>query len=143
MSSEEQQLKDTTVEASPNPISDKMDIDVALLIYKNLTPALNDGFKLLISPYHHDKNGKSTKAKNQATKMKDLMMAAQLIEKIILDIEVKADQFESEKANNLYGHFMAVMKAKEVIKSDLRERIAAGSVENMSEELKQKVLKEL
>lgn len=146
--SEEQQLEATDVEegeiVTDVPEMGPMDVDQALLLYKNLQLSLNHEIDSMLSPFVYDKQGKRTKSKNQSRRLTDLMTMATVLKRVLVDLEPNPEQFETEKGKHLYGSMFAVMKAKEVIKADLKSKILSGDVpNNVSQELKDKLLKEL
>lgn len=143
MSSEEQQIasEEATSEASEVKA---MDIDTALLLYKNLQYSLTNELDQLISPFVYNQKGQRTKSKNQGKRMNDLMILSTVLKASLRDIESNPDQFQTEKAKNLYGSLMAVNKAKEVIKADLKAKLLGDDgPDNVSSELKDKLIKEL
>jgi hypothetical protein len=125
--------------------SKEMTIDVALLIYKNFRMSIAETSDRLISPYQYDSRGKAHKRKSEAVRLTDLTTLSLVVKAVAGDINPNPDQFENEKAKQLYGQMMAVAKAKEVIKADMRSKLLSNddSVSGVSEELKQKVLKEM
>lgn len=142
--SEEQQLEDTTQEATETLPSGVMSIDEALLLYKNLQLSLFTELDRMLSPHMYDGKGKRTKAKSEAKKLQDLMWISQILKAAIGDIEPNPSQFNTEKGKHVYGSIFAIFKAKEVIKADLKAKLLSGEgPSNVSEELKAKLLKEL
>ncbi len=139
MSSEEQQLNDTTPEA----VVAEMDIDQALLIYKNMQINVSVLIEDFISPTN--KNGKR---KTEKQKHLDLRQLANTFKLATGDLQYNEDSFKRDgkfpypKALDLYKQLMAIQKAKEVIKNDLRDKVTSGEV-TLTEEQKQKLLKEL
>jgi hypothetical protein len=133
----EEELKDVN--------STELTIETALLFYRNLRFDINENVKRLASPFNYDKKGKHTSRKNESKKFTDLQTLSLIIVAVANDIEPNPEQFETSAARELYGQLMLVNKAKEVIKADLRAKILAGdaSTNGVSEELKQKVLKEI
>ena len=123
---------------------DGMDIDSALVLYRNLQFSINNTIDELVSPV--TKNGKR---KNTNTRLYDLITLGNVLKVVVRDLDIDTKQFEENgdvvnaKALNLYSQVMAVMKAKDTIKEDLRNKVANNEVEGLSEELRKKVLKEL
>lgn len=146
MSSEEQQLEaeESTQEVSQELPSGPMTIDEALLLYKNLQINVFTEIDRMLSPFLYDKKGKRTKSKTEYKKMQDLVWMAQILKAAIQDIEPNPAQFNTDKGKHLYGSILAIFKAKEVIKADLKSKLLSEDApENISPELKEKLLKEL
>lgn len=142
MSSEEQQLKEDEVYKQK---AGEMDIDSALVLYRNLQYSIDSIIDEMTSPV--TKHGKR---KTTNVRLQDLRTLGNVIKIVVKDLDIDTAQFEDDdkhvvfpKALSLYSQIMAVQKAKQVIKEDLKAKIMNGEVENISEELKQKVLKDL
>ena len=134
---------DLEVNSAPE-VSGPMTIEEALLLYKNLQLSLSYEIDSLLSPFIYNNKGQQHKTKTQSKRMTDLATAATVVKTVLRDIEPNPNQFETQKAKNLYGSMLAVFKAKEVIKADLRAKLMSGDVpENLSQELKDKLLKDL
>lgn len=126
-------------------INTEMDINTALLFYKNFQEGIADNIDRLASPFNYDKNGKATKRKNEAKKTGDLYTLATVFRAVVADLEAKPNQFNEQRAKDLYGHIMAVIKSKEIIRADLRIKLLNNdeSVNAITDEAKQQLLKGL
>ena len=138
--SEEQQVaaEEAAVEAGA-----EFNIETALLFYKNLLPDISSTIDRMVSPFHYDKVGKATKRKKESTRTIDLAHFAMTIRAALVDLEVDSKKFENAKAQDLYNKVSMLIKCKEYIKSDLRSKLVNNEVDGVSEEVKQKALKEL
>lgn len=142
--SEEQQLAATAATPEADTPRGPMTIDEALMLYKNLQLALSQEIDFLLSPFNYTGDGKRSKNKSQSKRLTDLAIAAKVVKSVLRDIEPNPDQFDTDKARNLYGSMLIVFKAKEVIKSDLKSKIMSGDLpDNVSQELKDKLMKDL
>lgn len=101
------------------------EVSSALLIYKNLLITANDVVSSL------------TKSHLDKTTLAKVMMAS------LEDIAYQQDRFENKKAQKLYQAIFAINKAKNVLRNDMAAKLGNGEVEGITDEAKEKMMKEL
>ena len=144
MANEETQLEaekqlETDTEAIP-----VLDVDQALVLYKNLQFNIAVMVDDLVSPVTR---GGKKKTENQ--RLTDINILKNTFKTVVADLVFNPSQYKKDdgtipfpKALDLYKQVMAVQKAKEVIKADMAQKVVSGEVE-LTQEQKQKFLNEL
>ncbi len=118
--SEEQQIQ----AEQETPVADtQMDVTSALLIYKNLQITTNELLHQFTASH------------------KDNVTMAKVFKAVISDLAYDPDKFQNKKAAKLYQACFAVLKAKEVLKADMKQKLSEG-VDGVSDDLKEKLMKE-
>lgn len=101
------------------------DVSSALLIYKNLLITANDVV------------GSLTKSHLDRVTLAKVVMAS------LEDIAYQSDRFENKKAQRLYQAIFAINRAKNVLRGDMSAKLGNGEVEGITDEAKEKMMKEL
>lgn len=110
--SEEQQITETD------------EVTTALVVYKNLQLTVND-LTQQFSASHLDN-----------------VTLGKVFRAVIGDLTYDGKKFSNKKAAKLYQASFAVLKAKEVLRNDMKNKLNSGEVE-ISAESKEQLLKEL
>lgn len=100
------------------------EVTTALVIYRNLQITTNE----LLQEF--------------AVSHKDNVTMAKVFKAVINDLAYDPDKFQNKKAAKLYQLCFAILKAKEVLKSDMKQKLTEG-VDGVSDELKQQLLREM
>jgi hypothetical protein len=100
------------------------EVRTALVLYKNLQITATDLIKEFTASH------------------KDNVTLAKVFNAVVSDMSYEADRFQNAKAQKLYQTASVILKAKEVLKNDMKQKLAEG-VAGISEETKVKILKEM
>lgn len=119
--SEEQQIQ----AEKTTPVADgEVDVTSALLIYRNLQISTNELLQEFTASH------------------KDNVTMSKVFKALLGDLTYDADKFKNKKAAKLYQLSFAILKAKEVLKNDMKQKLQEG-VDGVSDEVKAKLLKEI
>jgi hypothetical protein len=100
------------------------EVRTALVLYKNLQITATDLIKEFTVSH------------------KDNVTLAKVFNAVMTDMSYEADRFQNVKAQKLYQAVSVVLKAKEVLKNDMKQKLSEG-VAGVSDEAKAKILKEM
>jgi hypothetical protein len=73
----------------------------------------------------------------------DKVNLGKVLQALLSDLSYEPNRFNNVKAQRLYQLGSALLKAKEVLRADMKNKLAANEVGNISEETKNKLIKEL
>lgn len=106
------------------PITQEDEVRTALVLYKNLQITAIDLVKEFTASH------------------KDNVTLAKVFSAVVSDLAYDPDKFQNAKAQKLYQTATVILKAKEVLKNDMKQKLAEG-VEGVSDEAKANILKDM
>lgn len=73
----------------------------------------------------------------------DKVNLGKVLQALLVDLSYEPNRFSNVKAQKLYQLGSALLKSKEVLRADMKNKLMSNEVDNISEDTKNKLIKEL